>query len=534
MSGHYAMPMRLLRQYLMPESAQADHPPLTPDALRAWIAALPLNRPLEAAGAIADQAARVRRREANVRARIRLYDLLYDVAGQVLPQIEEKLGRASLPLSPQADALIEQANRLLKEFGHGYASIAAEVSGKWLGLGFAKPLRVATLRGLASHARRLMLAYRAYAGGSRSAWNSMHRLYRIARDGGFAVDQIDNGFTVEQIYLRALLMAFADPARLRAGELDRVRFYIERYGQLAVLGDPAGALTGKAASGGLFLVRQNTGNAGRSLVKWHDLKVQPDDLIVDCTALIGKVAEHVRGLEANIVPARLGLPLVARQPQYLAMLKSMMAGWGAPAMRRFHRARFHPRVDLAAGFEAAWRFLDGPAYRRRHNERGEPESPAGQVSEWAILNESASGFALRLVADGTMEVRVGELVAMRPHDRGTVQACLARRALSAKGSKLVMGLEALASRPLAITIALPDPQALRRGESGPMRQVRAILLLKLPSQKNAPALLAAHDEVWPGIEFTVTNRGRQTRLRVARRLEKTASAELYLLERGGT
>lgn len=97
-----------------------------------------------------------------------------------------------------------------------------------------------------------------------------------------------------------------------------------------------------------------------------------------------------------------------------------------------------------------------------------------------------------------------------------------------------MGLEALASRPLAITIALPDPQALRRGESGPMRQVRAILLLKLPSQKNAPALLAAHDEVWPGIEFTVTNRGRQTRLRVARRLEKTASAELYLLERGGT
>ena len=212
------------------------------------------------------------------------------------------------------------------------------------------------------------------------------------------------------------------------------------------------------------------------------------------------------------------------------MLKSMMAGWGEPAMRKFHRARFHPRADLVAGFESAWRFLDGPAYHRRRCERGEPETVAEDVSEWVILNESPSGFALRLVNGGAMEVRVGELVALRPHDRGTVQACLARRALSAKGRKLLMGLEALASRPLSIRFSVPETQTGRRGA---MRQIRAILLLRMPSQKNAPALLAAHDTVWPGIEFTVTNRGRKTRLRVARRLEKTASADLFLLERGG-
>lgn len=524
------MPMRLLRQYLMPESAQADDPELRPDAMRAWLARLPLTKPLAAATAIADRAALVRSREPAVRKRIRLYDLLYETAAEVLPQIEEKLGRASLPLSAQADALIEQANRLLKEFGYGYSKIAVEVSGKWLGLGFAKPLRSATLRGMASHARRLMLSYRVYSGGSRSAWTAMHRLYRIARDGGFAGETIINGFTIELLYRRALLMAFADPARHKPGELDRVRFYIERHGELAVLGDAGSMLTGKAGSGGVFLVDHDDRVAGRSLAKWHAVQPTPQDLILDCTALIRKLGEHVRGLEANIVPAQLGLPLVARQPQYLAMLRAMMGCWGAPAMRKYHRARFHPRVDLVAGFESVRGFLDGAAYRRWQAERGEPETPAEDVSEWVILNESPSGFALRLVAGGATEVRVGELVALRPHDRGTVQACLARRALSAKGRRLVMGLEALAGRPLAISFSVPETQVDRRGA---MREVRAILLLKLPSQKNAPALLAAHDTVWPGIEFTVTNRGRKTRLRVARRLEKTASADLYLLERGG-
>ena len=288
--------------------------------MQAWLAKLPLTKPLAAAGAIADQAARIRTREPNLRKRIRLYDLLYETAAEVLPQIEEKLARAGLPLSPQADALIEQANRLLREFGHGYSTIAVEVSSKWLGLGFARPLRTAAVRGLASHARRQMLAYRVYAGVSRSGWAAMHRLYRIARDGGFASETSDNGATVEQLYLRALLVAFADPARLGPRELDRLRFYVERYGELAGLGDPGSTLTGKAASGGVFLIGHEDRVAGRSLAKWPAIQPTAQDLILDCSALIRKVGEHVKGLEANIVPAQLGLPLVARQPELCSNL----------------------------------------------------------------------------------------------------------------------------------------------------------------------------------------------------------------------
>ena len=382
-----------------------------------------------------------------------------------------------------------------------------------------------------SHARRLMLCYRAYSEGSRTAWTAIHRLYRIARDGGFVAEAIDgSGVTVEQVYRRALLLAFVDPARLAPGELDRVRFYVERYGDLAGFSTPDSMLAGKTAKGGLFLIRPSDSIAGRSLAKWHVSEPGPQDLILDCSALNAKVGEHVAGLESNIVPAQLGLPIVARQPQYLAMLKGMMSGWGAPSMRRFHRARFHPRVDLVVGFEGLWNFLDGPAYRRRQSERGDAEIAVEETSEWAILNESPGGFALRLVAGGGMKVGVGEVVAIRPHERGAVQACMARRALSARGRKLVMGLEVLASRPLPVTISVAEPHSRQHDAR---RKVRVILLLKVPPHNNAPALIAAPDTIWPGIELTVTNRGRQTRLRVARRLEKTPTAELYLLERGG-
>lgn len=525
------MPLRLLRHYLIPESVQNDGPPLTPDALQKWLGDLPLDKPLDAARALADIAERIRLHEPSVRKRIRLYDLLYDAAAQVLPVIEGRLGRASLPLSGFSESLLEEGNRLLREFGAGYTSIALGVSGKWLGLGYARPLRNATLRGMQSHARRLMLRYRVYSEGSRTAWAAMHQLYRIARDGGFVAETIDtSGLNVEQIYRRALLIAFADPARLAPGELDRVRFYVERYGELAQFCTPDAVLAGKAAKGGLFLIRPTDATAGRSLAKWHVAEPAPHDLILDCSALNDKVAEHVAGLEANIVPAQLGLPIVARQPQYLAMLKAMMGSWGAPSMRRFHRARFHPRVDLVAGFDGLWTFLNGPAYRRRQNERSDSEVAAEETSEWAILNESPGGFALRLVAGGGMKVRVGEVVAVRPHERGTVQACISRRALSARGRKLVMGLEVLASRPIPVMISVSESQSRQRGAR---REVRAILLLKVPPHENAPALIVAPDTMWPGIEFSVTNRGRVTRLRVARRIEKTASAEIYLLERGG-
>lgn len=526
--------MRMLRHELMPENGSDAGPSLTPDAFQSWLAELPLTKAVESAHALAGQAVRVRTGEPSLRKRARLLDLLAETADRLLPLIEDKLGRATLPLSHSNCALYNEGDRLLKEMAASYVDVAFSISDRWLGLGNARQLQNATLRGVLAHTRQLQLAHLVYGKVTPNTWFALHRLYRLAREGSFARLRLDNApESIERLYLKALLMAFADPARLAAGELDRVRFYIERYGELARILDAAEGYTGKAAGGGLFLIQSDSDVPGRSLAKWHDARPGARDFVLDCSKLVAQVVSHIKGLEANLVPARLGLPVVARHPQYLAMLRTLRHGWGAPPTRRHQRARFHPRVDLVAGFEPLWQFLSGPAYRRRQDEQADVGAPPDEMSEWAILNESPVGFAIQFVAGTNLEVRVGELVAIRPHERGAVLMCIARRASSSRGKKLTLGIEVLAPKPVAITVPLATaPTGGLRAASGSIRQVRAVLLLKVPTRDNAPALIAAADTLWPGIEFTVVNRGKSTRLRIARRLEKTATAELFLLERG--
>lgn len=518
----------------MPENGSDAGPSLAPDAFQSWLAELPLTKAVESARALADQVARVRSGEPGVRKRVRLLDLLAASADRLLPLVEDKLGRAALPLSHPNCALYNEGDRLLKEMAASYAEVAFSISERWLGLGNARQLQNATLRGVQAHTRQLQLAHLVYGKVTPNTWFSLHRLYRVAREGSFAQLQLENASeSIERLYLKALLMAFADPARLAAGELDRVRFYIERYGELGRILDAAEGYTGKAAEGGLFLIQADSDVPGRSLAKWHDARPGARDLVLDCSKLVVQVGTHIKGLEANLVPARLGLPVVARHPQYLAMLRTLRRGWGAPPTRRHPRSRFHPRVDLVAGFDPLWQFLSGPAYRRRQDEQTGVGSPPDEMSEWAILDESPVGFALQFVAGTDMEVRVGELVAVRPHERGSVLMCIARRASSSRGKKLTLGIEVLAPKPVAITVPLTNAQTGgTEAKPGGMRQVRAVLLLKVPTRDNAPALIAAAETLWPGIEFTVVNRGKSTRLRIARRLEKTATSELFILERG--
>ena len=482
MPGTYAMPMRLLRQYLMPESAQSDGPALTPDELQKWVAALPQDKPLEAARALADVAERIRLREPSVRKRIRLYDLMHETAGQVMQVIEAKLGRASLPLSPLSEALLEQGNRLLREFGVGYTSIAIDVSGKWVGLGYARPLRNATLRGMQSHARRLMLCYRVYSEGSRTAWASMHQLYRIARDGGFVAETLDGrGVPIEQIYRRALLIAFADPARLAPGELDRVRFYLDRYAGLAELRDLTRFPGEAAPREGCFLIRHNEDGPGRSLQKWHNIEIRSGDLLLDCGPLLARMRSQIDALEHGVLPSKIGLPSVAHRPQYLAMMKNLQTQWSVPPWRRSQRQHFKPRVELAVGLDDLWSMLSGAALRRRRDDRAEADAAAHSVelSEWSVSNESPTGFALQYLNGESSALSAGTLVGVRSPDRSQVHICLVRRIVSGDARRTALGLQkyapfavptliswsgsAAATKPPARAIVMPRVPALDAG-----------------------------------------------------------------------
>ena len=384
---------------LLPNGHNAEA--LDPERFQAWLATLPFERPGVAAQALMNELMRFRTVTSRS-TRIKLFEASLDTAHRLVREVEKQLADSHLPLDQEVQLVFIATNALLKTLAACYAGIADEINQKWIGLGLAKPLRLATLRAMEFQAQRLDLAYRVYARGSKSAWSELHRLYRIARSGGFAnYKPQDARASAEQVYVNALLLDFAEPTKLAPGELERVRFYVERHAKFAQLEEAQAAKKGDESLDACFLIKPKDSRAGRSLVRTGNVPIEPGDLVLRCSRLLTKLQGQIGGIEKGVEPARLGLPLAARQSSYVMLMRSLHRLWSAPPMRRFSRQKFKPRVDLVVGFDQLWTYLAGPANRRRTD-----ELPVKiDTSEWAIGNESPGGFSLQYIAGNAAPVR---------------------------------------------------------------------------------------------------------------------------------
>lgn len=493
-----------------------------PERFQAWLSTLPVERPGVAAQALIVELQRFR--QVNSRTRIKLLEASLETVHRLVKATEQQLARSALPLEQEVQMVLLAANALLKTLAARYAEIADEINNKWIGIGFAKPLRLATVRAMEFQAGRLDLAYRIYARGSKSAWSELHRLFGIARGGGFAHEKPKGtAASAEQIYLNALLLDFAEPTKLAPGELERVRFYVERHARLAQIEDaPAAKKDGKAPDA-CFLVKPKDARAGRSLIRAGATPPEPGDLVLRCSRLLTKLQGQIGGIEKGIEPARLGLPLAARQPEYLALMRSLHRLWSAPPLRRYSRQKFKPRVDLVIGLDPLWTYLAGPANRRRTD-----DLPVKAVtSEWAIGNESPGGFALQYVAGDATPVRVGELVGLRSRDQSAVHICLTRRVVTGDLQSLELGLQKLApgGMPTMVTITTEETAGGRK-----VTPVRVIVLPKLPLMGDVPALIAPAHTIQPGLSVYLQQRNGPLRLKVRKPVEQSPSCDVFALE----
>ncbi|MCZ7655737.1 MAG: hypothetical protein M5R42_17975 [Rhodocyclaceae bacterium] len=166
-----------------------------------------------------------------------------------------------------------------------------------------------------------------------------------------------------------------------------MRLYVERHAEFAQLEGRPRHEKRTTPPDACFLIKAKDSRAGRSLVRAGNTAVGAGDLVLRCNRLLAKLRGQIGGVERGIEPAKLGLPLVARQSSYVA-LSAICTACGAPAAGRFSRQKFKPRVNLVVGFDLLWTYLAGPANRRRTD-----ALPVKiDTSEWAIGNESPGVF----------------------------------------------------------------------------------------------------------------------------------------------
>ncbi|MGE5468789.1 MAG: hypothetical protein ACM3Y9_15310, partial [Ignavibacteria bacterium] len=217
-----------------------------------------------------------------------------------------------------------------------------------------------------------------------------------------------------------------------------------------------------------------------------------------CADMSRLVKEHLLQLGAGVAPESLALPRDAASADYRDVLTRAAEHWETPRTRKTNRRRHGYRVQVCTHLGQLWQH-SGPGQERT----AEVDLAA---SEWMVLNESASGYAIMHVAGELAGVVAGAAIGLRQAADKPWNICIVRWARSDNPEHIELGLEVVAPQAEAVRIA----RGSRDGAGAPLP---ALLLPPLAAIKRGEALLTARGCFVPG-PFALINEA-DGRVRIA-------------------
>lgn len=487
---------------------------LKPKQVGAWLKRLPLSNPLEAAQQLTDYLAAANQRKIGHDVRARMVEALDAAVQETVTALREQYVHAPLPLAPRLRPVQEHAQRLLLELAMAYKLLILS----WLGQAFhfsKKPLPRYLQRLLLCLQQVLEISFETHDNVPHGVWLDLHQAYNYALRSGLA-NAIPEGsklmLSVEQIYKGILLMALADPYRFSQIELPWVKDIISRFGNLAEIF----AAEAAKEQAGIFVIEVNT-DAPPTPLAWEQHPTDPRwDLMLNTTELVKHLAMLSSQIRANEDPEKLGLPAVARDPEYAVMLRRLRLNWGASTQRQALRRRHQRGKELEVGFGLRSVYqLIGPVIGERQliNAPGEPPP----VEMWCTsVDDSMGGLALRKSGTVTAQVRVGDLVGVRLTN-GSWSVGLVRWFRVPREGELFFGIQLLAPKAQSVQI--------RRKDTG--KQFPALLLPAVAALKQAAMLLVPPGSIETNTPIEVRANTGLITVRVERRLEYTPNVEIF-------
>lgn len=234
--------------------------------------------------------------------------------------------------------------------------------------------------------------------------------------------------------------------------------------------------------------------------------------------LAQQAARDLDQLNDGVPPQALGLPPQAAGADYRNALERARQCWAAPRRRSFNRRPQSMEIEVCTQLSSLWNALSTePAT--------EPEAATCDLtySDWTMLNEGPSGYAIVHVVGAVTGIVPGCAVGLRTGEGAAWQICLVRWARSRNSMHVEMGLEVLSpsARPVRI-------QALNtRSQEAP---VPALLLPALPGINRGESILAGRGD-YNARPFTLLHEN-EDHLQVAecmphRSLIETSSVEVF-------
>lgn len=509
-----------------------------PKQVKEWLDALPLSNTIDAARSIRDGLASINRQKISDDPRLKLLELYLTTITSLFPSIEELFSGVPLPLPEKNRQAANLARELFVELAYGYKIILLEHMGKRITFGTNKNLPLLIERALSALSKILVTCYQTYAPTPAGIWSEMHQLFRYAVTQTIQDEPIEGDVgtppsNINLVYKQALLLALADPYRLMQGEVAKTMDYLKRFGNQAQLLP----LSETSNPAGFFLVQLESDKPPRAVAQNVTVTDTRTDILLNTLDLARLLHHQTTRLEAGESYKTLNLPASSKDPAYIDLMRRLIRHWGIAPKRHFNRVKQDAgTLEICAGIRAIHYFLNGdkPAKQSVTSENTDTEitvmlssSLIDQSSQqtynstqWSVINESAGGFALSKVSNSAVQIRVGEIIGIKPKKHTDWNIGVVRWVQSDNPQHLELGVQMLApsSTPVSIKPSIA-------GESENPRL--ALLLPALPIIKQPVTILAPRGSYHEMRELELTQNGATRLIRATKLIQQTNSYEIF-------
>ncbi|HEX5804066.1 MAG TPA: hypothetical protein VFY24_13655 [Azospira sp.] len=433
----------------------------------------------------------------------------------VLDQLHDRTQATWQRLQPQLIGVILPLSRRIRHTVRGLQGVLLALAESYLRLpeqalaALGIPAEQITWRALNALALHLQISNYVAAPYGVGIWKLAHQTFRTALARDHAERHIPGADgTVADLYLRACLLACAQPASFTSREIGLAVDYIRRFASRAAF--LAGDRLKEAE--GVFWIDPDRDAPPTSAAR----RPAPEGaLCFACERLAQLAEEQIDALEAGASVADLDLPDAAVSPAGHGVLRRLAHHWGHPGKRRFPRRRQNYRAELHIGLAALCQLY------------GNEPASAGETTHWLVTNESPDGYAVMHTAGKTGRLVAGDIVAISTEQHRDWQVCIVRWALSENPEHLELGLQILSRQALPALLAIPGANT----EAAP-RQV--LVLPALPPIRPHETLVASTGTVGSCGQHMILMSERQNleirEIRTTRLEEQTANIEVAAFE----
>lgn len=509
-----------------------------PKQVAEWLAGLPMASPMDAGEQLRHELAATNRHKLAPDTRLKISDQYRAAVLELESVIEVQYFGGSLPLPEKSRLAAQLAREVFSELAIAYKQTLLELEAKFISFGSDKLLPTIIARAIDALNRLLIICYQTYAPTPAGVWTEIHELYRYALQKQLQDETVSDGekqLSINLVYKQALLLSLADPYRLMHGEASKTMAYIARFGQYAQLA-PHSESVGKL---GFFLIRLDSDKAPQSLAYTPAVIDARNDIVLN-TLEIAKLLHHqIHHLESGQAPAQLGLPEAnPRETTYIDLLKRLLKYWGTSPKRHYNRSPGRDPVYLCTGIRGLHTVLTGARQPSSEDDSHSSDitlqlntSPIDrtnqntfQITRWAVVNESAGGLGLAKVSDEAAQIRVGDIIGVKPPKSDQWNIGVIRWLQGEKQSEIRLGAQMIA--PGAAAVSLRPTIG-----NGSDTFTQALLLPEIPLLKQAGSLLVPHGLFQNLREFELRDTAGQTRhVRATRLLDQTGSYDLFLFQ----